>query len=127
MFSAHPLPGPLLILYNEDADLALICLMKRVWAKLSNTIHCTHGQQFVLHCAADYHSGKDIPLLLKFLQNLKSTKNSKAKISASLSFCCCCIEGAHPGAKDILCQCKNDGNAVARSILLVSKIVRIEN
>ena len=61
----------------------------------------TYGQQFVLHCAADYHSGKDSPLLLKFLQNLKSTKNSKAKISASLSFCCCCIEGAHPGAKDI--------------------------
>ena len=24
----------------------------------------------------------------------------------------------------LLCQCKNDGNAVARSILLVSKIVR---
>jgi hypothetical protein len=55
MFSAHPLLGLLIIHYNEDADLALICLMKMVWAKLSNTIHCT--QQFVLQCAADYHSG----------------------------------------------------------------------
>jgi hypothetical protein len=51
--------------------------MKRVWAKLSNTIHCTYGQMFVLHCAADY------PLLLKFLQNSKSMKISKAKISIS--------------------------------------------
>jgi hypothetical protein len=71
--------------------------MKRGWAKLSNTIHCTYGQLFVLHCAADYHSGKDSPLLLKFLQNSKS----KAKISARKSFCCCCIDGAHPVAKDI--------------------------
>jgi hypothetical protein len=72
--------------------------MKRVWIKLSNTIHCTHGQLFVLHCplAAGYHSGKDSPLLLKFPQNSKSMKNSKAKISASYSFCCCCIDGAHP-------------------------------
>jgi hypothetical protein len=32
--------------------------MKRVWAKLSDTIHCTYGQLFVLHGAADYNSGK---------------------------------------------------------------------
>ena len=30
-------------------------LVKRVWAKLNNTVHCTYGQLFVLHCAADYH------------------------------------------------------------------------
>jgi hypothetical protein len=73
-------------------------MMERVWAKLSNTIHCTYGQLFVLLCTADYHSGKNSPLLLKFLQNSKSTKNSKAKIKC---FCCCCIDNAHPGAKDI--------------------------
>ena len=30
----------------------------------------------------------NIIILLKFLQNSKSTKNSQAKISASQSFCC---------------------------------------
>ena len=30
-------------------------LVKRVLAKLNNTVHCTYGQLFVLHCAADYH------------------------------------------------------------------------
>ena len=50
--------------------LQLRCLMKRVWAKMSNTIHCTYGQLFVLHCASNYHSDKDSPLLLKFLQKM---------------------------------------------------------
>jgi hypothetical protein len=50
-------------------DLALIGLMKRVWAKLSNNIHCTYGQLFVLHCASNYHSENDSSLLLKVLQN----------------------------------------------------------
>jgi hypothetical protein len=37
------------------------------------------GQLYVLHYAADYHSGKDRPLLLKFLQNSKSTKIPKQR------------------------------------------------
>jgi hypothetical protein len=41
------------------------------------TLHCTYGQLFVLHCAADYHSGKHDP------PELKINKNSKAEISAS--------------------------------------------
>jgi hypothetical protein len=57
----------------------LIGLMKRVWAKLSNNIPCTYGQLFVLHCASNCHSDKDSFLLLKFLQNLKSTKIPKQK------------------------------------------------
>ena len=42
-----------------------------VWAKLNNTLHCAYGKLFVLHGAGDYHSGKDSPLLLNFLQTQK--------------------------------------------------------
>jgi hypothetical protein len=55
------------------------CLVKRVWAELNNTIHSANGQLFVLHCAADYNSGKDSHLLLKFLQNSKPKFKSKYK------------------------------------------------
>ena len=83
--------------------------MKRGRVRLSNTIHCTYGQLFVLHCASNYHSDKDSPLLLKFLQKMVFIPETKTFPARQLC---------------LLCGCKNDGNAVARSILLVSKIVR---
>ena len=82
--------------WTTPDTLQLRCLMKRVWAKLSNTIHCTYGQLFVFHCASNCHPDKDIP----------ETKTFQAR-----QLC-------------LLCGCKNDGNAVARSILLISKVVR---
>jgi hypothetical protein len=36
-------------------------LMKIIWGKLNNTVHCAYGQLFVIHCAADYNSGKRQP------------------------------------------------------------------
>ena len=36
----------------------LWCWPKWIWAKLNNTVHFTYGQLVVLHCAADYQSGK---------------------------------------------------------------------
>jgi hypothetical protein len=63
--------------WTTPNTLQLRRLMKRVWTKLSNTLHCTYGQLVVLHCASNYHSDKDNSLLLKFLQNPKSTKIRK--------------------------------------------------
>ena len=84
--------------------LQLRCLMKRVWAKLSNTIHCTYGQLFVqLRIQLPFRQ-RQLPLA-EVPSELKINENSKPKI--------CLLFG-----------CKNDGNAVARSILLVSEIVR---
>ena len=52
-------------------------------AKLNNTIHCSYGQLFVLHCGAWLpfwqSMGKGSHLLLKFLQNSKSKFQSKNK------------------------------------------------
>ena len=52
-----------------------------VWAKLNNTVHCTHGQLFVLSCAADYHSWKDSPFCKYFLIFISRTKWTWAKLN----------------------------------------------
>ena len=48
--------------------------MNMVFSKLNNAEHCTYGQLFVLHCAADHHLGKNSPLLLNFLQTANQQK-----------------------------------------------------
>jgi hypothetical protein len=90
--------------WTTPNNLQLRCLMKRVWAKLSNTIHCT-----IVHMVSClYSTVHPIAILTK---TAPSCWSSKAKIRARVFVC-------------LLCWCRNDGNFVARSILLVSKIVR---
>jgi hypothetical protein len=63
--------------WTTPNTLQLRCLMKRVRAELSNTIHCTYGQLFVLHCASNYHSDKDSSLLWGSSRRRPKGKNHK--------------------------------------------------
>ena len=60
--------------FFTSADMAL--MFAGMGLQLNNTVHCTHGQLFELHCAADYQSVEEP-------SELKINRNFKAKIIAT--------------------------------------------
>jgi hypothetical protein len=114
---------------NTPNTLQLRCLMKRVWAKLSSTTLYIWSARCTPLCIQLPFSRRQIPPD-EVPPELKFNENSKVKMRARV-FVAVVKMVFFPETKTfqakqlcLLCGCKNDGNAVARSILLVSQIVR---
>ena len=62
------------LLRNKQTNWSLICELTMAMCTYCcctvYTLHCTYGQLFVLHCEADYHSGRVFVVVLRWCSSL---------------------------------------------------------